>query len=81
MDNTKLVKEWAKENAVNLDTVSFYCDLDGEQHDSEYGYCDVSGEQCMVSSCTAALRNGTIIQFDASEDLIGGALGKLARAF
>lgn len=82
MKNKKLVELWAKENSVNLETVNFYENLEGSQPDSEYGCCDISGVSCNVSWCTAGLTDSDeTFEFQACENLIGGALGKLAGAF
>lgn len=74
------VKAWAKHNDVNLDSISFYFNSEGEQHDSEFAFCDITGVEADVYWCQAFLNNGEPYDFQVVDALIGGALGELAGA-
>ncbi len=76
------VKQWFIDSELNFNTISFFCDATGEEMDDvEFGTCDISGADCDVVNCICADLNGNIIEFQASEHLVSGALGELAGAF
>ncbi len=76
------VKQWFIDNDLNYNTVSFYCNASGEEmDDNEYGTCEISGDDCNIVNCICTALNGDIIEFQASEQLVGDALGRLAGAF
>ncbi len=75
------VKQWFIDNELNFNTISFYCDECQELNDVEFGTCEISGADCYVVNCICTDLNGEIVEFQASERLVGGALGELAGAF
>lgn len=71
-----------KEMGLKPETISFYCDKDGNEcPDTTYADCEISGEVGMVVDCIALGTNGKVYSFQALDSLVGGALGKLAGAF
>lgn len=83
---TREVKAWLESNDIDERTISFYVarpddDSTEPDVDPEFGTCDISGKKAMVAWCAAMLNNGEEFYFQASDELIGGALGKIAGAF
>lgn len=70
------VKTILESMGVDIRTIS----IDTES-DLEYGTCDISGEETMVYDVTALDTEGDEISFQASEVLVGGALGAIAGYF
>ena len=82
MKHLELVKHWARINQIDLESISFYRDMNGDQIDSEYTYCEITNQKTNCGRCMArSLDGNSIHEFNAADDLIAGALGKLAGAF
>ena len=81
--NKKQVVELLVAMDINKDTISFCETLEGESPDSEFSWCDITGVQGNVFNCTACSISdpNLIVEFQALDTLIGGALGKAAGAF
>ena len=70
-----------KEMGLRPETISFYSDVNGnESPDTEYSECEISGKLGQVVDCTALGTNGKVYAFQALDDLVAGALGKVAGA-
>jgi len=85
MNKTDLIKT-LKDLKILPDSISFYTGLDEhgdvmDMIDSHFTYCDLSGVQTQCGVCVARTTDDRWIEFTASDDLIGGHLGRLAGAF
>lgn len=76
-DTHKAVLEFVRNERIDVHTISLYSGND----EAFFGQCDITGADGMVGECSALDMDGLPIHFAALDDLIGGALGKLARAF
>lgn len=76
MTNMKAVKSFIKSHNINPNTISLYV-----TDDCEFSTCDILHVACQVAQCTALTYTGELVEFKASDELIGGALGKVAGAF
>ena len=80
------VAQWLEENEVNPNTISFYATLNEngdtvDAPDTEFTTCDISGKLATCVNCVALTTDGTLIEFQARDGLVGGALGRAAGAF
>lgn len=83
-DTDKLVKNFLK--GIDARSISFYERLDGngstETSDESFGTCDISGIRGSLVPCVACTEEGgELIEFEAGEWLVDGALGKIAGYF
>ena len=76
------IKNWLNDNNINQNSISFYSDKDGiDQNDVDFGVCDITNREGNLVTCTALTSDGDIVEFQALESLVSGALGKIAGAF
>jgi hypothetical protein len=86
------VQAWLDEQGIDCRTISLAVPVDDDGHtamgaaaegDAEpwFGQCEISGDKGNVYRCTAATKDGDLVDFDAGEWLISGHLGRIAGAF
>ena len=80
--STKKILLALQEMGLQPNTISFYCDRDGQESpDTEFGDCEISGIVGDLVDCTALGIDGKIYSFQAGTWLVHGSLGKIAGAF
>lgn len=72
----KELKKILSEMKIDTQTISI-----NTEDDLEFGRCDLSGEDSLLYKCSALTLNGELIDIEVSEDLVGGAFGKIAGYF
>jgi hypothetical protein len=77
------IKQWFVSNGLDVSTLSFYRDEDGNPvDDCEFTTCDITGEKADCASCVLLTTDHKMtVTLMIADYLVGSHVGKLAGAF